>query len=342
MERYWLKAFKKKICYYDSDVKKLPLFKRKKEVIGILGYGIQGRAQALNLRDSGYKVFISNKNDHYKKKAIRDGFKVFNFKKIVDFVSTLIILIPDADQKAVLEENVISRLKNNQLLIFAHGYNLYYKTIKFPNFVDIAMLAPRFPGKPIRQRFLEGGGVSAFIDPYQDNTKKCLERTLIIASALGFTKSGVLRAKVSDETEADLFIEHFMAPLFYKSVEESVKFLKKKGLSEYVSVMELYFSGELGSVRTMMSKTGLYKTLYENASPTCKFGVSHYMKEIFTSDLKKKMEKIFMEIRNKRFLKLLENEKKNNYKYTNDFFCERNKNYISKTEKKLNKLILKK
>jgi ketol-acid reductoisomerase len=334
---------KKKICYYDADVKKLPLFRKKqKEVIGILGYGIQGRAQALNLRDSGYNVFISNKNDHYKIKAIDEGFKVVNFKKIVDLVDVLIILIPDADQKAVLDENIISNLKKNQLLIFAHGYNLYYKTIKFPKFVDIAMLAPRFPGKPIRERFLEGSGVSAFIDSYQDNTKKCLERTLIIALALGFTRSGVLRAKVSDETEADLFIEHFMAPLFYKSVEESVNFLKKQGLSEYISVMELYFSGELGSVRTMMSKRGLYKTLYENASPTCKFGVSHYMKEIFTNDLKKKMKKIFMEIRNKKFLKLLEKEQKNNYKYTNNFFAKRSKNSISKIEKKLNKLIIKK
>ena len=333
---------KKKFCYYDSDIKKLPLFKRKKEAIGILGYGIQGRAQALNLRDSGYNVLISNKNEQYKKKAIKEGFKVVDFKKIVNLVDVLIILIPDADQKKVLEDNVIPNLKKNQLLIFAHGYNLYYKTTKFPKFIDIAMLAPRFPGRPIREKFLEGNGVSAFLDPYQDNTKKCLERSLIIAFALGFTRSGVLRTKVSDETEADLFIEHFMAPLFYKSVEESVNFLKKQGLSEYVSVMELYFSGELGSVRTMMSKKGLYKTLYENASPTCKFGVSHYMKEIFTNDLKKKMKKIFMEIRNKKFLKLLEKEQSNNYKFTNNFFLKKNKNFISKTEHKLNKLILKK
>ena len=332
---------KNKICYYDKDIKKFDLLKKKKEVIGILGYGIQGRAQALNLRDSGYKVYISNKNDHYKKRAKRDGFKVVDFKKIAKITDILIVLIPDADQKKVLEENIISSLRKNQLLIFAHGYALYYKTIKLPKFIDVAMLAPRFPGNPIRGKYLEGSGVSAFIDSYQDSSKKCLERSLIVASGLGYTKSGVLRTKVKDETEADLFIEHFMAPLFYKSVEESIKFLKKQGLSEYVTVMELYFSGELGSVRSMMSKKGLYETLYENASPTCKFGVSHYMQEIFTPDLKRKMKKIFMEIRNKKFFQLLEKERKRNYKFTKNFFLQKNKNIISKTEKKLNKLILK-
>lgn len=333
---------KKKICYYDKDVKKISFFKKKKEIIGILGYGIQGRAQALNLRDSGHKVLISNQNDQYKKKAIEDGFEVINFKNISNLVDVLFVLIPDADQKKILEENIIPNLKRKQLLIFAHGYNLYYKTMKLPKFVDIAMLAPRFPGEPIRNKFLEGNGVSAFIDTYQDYSKKCMERTLMLAFGLGFTRSGVLKTTVKEETEADLFIEHFMAPLFYKSVEESVKFLRKQGLSSYISVMELYFSGELGSVRTMMSKKGMYKTLFENASPTCKFGVSHYMKEIFTNDLKKKMKKIFKEIRNKTFLKLLDEEQKNNYESTNKFFLERHKNLISQTEQKLNKLIVKK
>jgi ketol-acid reductoisomerase len=309
------------------------------QTIGVVGYGIQGRAQALNLRDSGVNVLISNRDDSYRTNAIDDGFSVVNLDKIAEESDVLMLLIPDSTHMGFIQDHFLSSYKADSLLIFAHGYSLRFEQLNLPDNIDIAMIAPRYPGQQIRDYYLQGSGVPAFVDIVKDVTRTGLPKTLALCKAIGFSKGGMLSVSYKEEAEIDLFIEQFMAPLFYSAVENSIEMLTKRGYSKLVACLELYFSGELGAVRTMMAKSGMYTAFKNNASPTCQFGVASRVEDVFIPELKEIMEKTLDRITSGQFANELEREEKEGYPVVKKFFDRRKKNLITESEGELMKII---
>ena len=309
------------------------------QTVGVVGYGIQGRAQALNLRDSGVNVVISNRDDSYRTNAINDGFSVVNLDKIAEKSDVLMLLIPDSTHLGFIQKHFLQSYKTESLLIFAHGYSLRFEQLNLPDNIDIAMIAPRYPGQQIRDYYLQGSGVPAFVDIVKDVTSTGLPKTLALCKAIGFSKGGMLSVSYKEEAEIDLFIEQFMAPLFYSAVENSIEMLTKRGYSKLVACLELYFSGELGAVRTMMAKSGMYTAFKNNASPTCQFGVASRVEDVFIPELKEIMEKTLDRITSGQFAKELEREEKEGYPVVKKFFDRRKNNLITESEGELMKII---
>ncbi len=145
--------------YYDNDI---DLNFNNDETIAIIGYGIQGRAQALNLRDSGYNVIIGNIRGKYFELAKQDKFKVFSIAKAAKQATIILFLIPDQAQKTIFNKSIKSNLSEGNLLVFAHGFSIYFNELDIPSNIDVGLLAPRMPGKPIREYYLNNSGVPAF------------------------------------------------------------------------------------------------------------------------------------------------------------------------------------
>jgi ketol-acid reductoisomerase len=292
--------------YYDKDA---DLKYLKDCTVGIIGYGIQGRAQALNLRDSGIEVLVANRADAYRDQAVKDDFKVYEISELAKRSDIILFLIPDQAQSEVYEKFVKKSLNAGNMLIFAHGYSLCYETIKISSDIDVAMLAPRMPGHQIRDSFLGGGGVPAFIDVVQNNSGLALEKLLALSKAVGFTKAGVLQVNYKVETELDLFIEQFLVASIVKSIHTSFHVLVQElGYPAVPTLMELYASGELAEVLKLAARTGIGKVFQKNASPTCQYGIATSFDSIMPADATEKAKRIMENIKNGDFAKKLDKE----------------------------------
>lgn len=191
--------------YYDKDAD-LNVLKGKK--VAIIGYGIQGRGQGLNLRDSGVEVIISQrKGGKNYDQAVQDGFKPVEADTAAKEASVIQILTQDHLQAEIYEKNIKPHLKAGKALLFSHGFNIHFGYIKPPKDVDVIMVAPKGPGALVRSQFLEGGGVPCLVAVHQDASGKALKLALAHAKAIGGTRAGVIETNFKEETETDLFGE---------------------------------------------------------------------------------------------------------------------------------------
>ena len=321
----------KKYYKKDSDIQIL-----NDEVVGIIGYGIQGKNQALNLRDNNINVIVSNKKDSYCDKAINDGFIVYDIEEFVEKSSIIMMLIPDQAQGDVFKK-IEPYLKDNTMLVVAHGYSIRFNKIIPPKNIDVIMLAPRFPGAVLRNNFLDNKGTLAYFDVFQDYTKNAQERGLALAHAIGFTKgdTGLLEVTLKEETEVDLFIEQFLIPSFLNTIQTGFDVLVENGYSPEISLMELYTSGEIIGLLEEGIKTGLYQSFLNNTSPTCQFGVKESFNRIITEETKEKAQVILEEILNKKFSKKLDKDALKGYPELNEFNKKNIQNNLSKTQRKI-------
>ena len=191
--------------YYHEDAD-ASLVKAKK--VGIIGYGSQGHAHALNLHDSGVEVRVGLRpGSKSRAKAEEAGVTVDTIDNVTKWADTIMILIPDTRQPEIYEKYIEPNLKDGQTLMFAHGFNIRYKTITPPENIDVSMVAPKAPGHRVREIYEEGGGTPALIAVFQDASGKAWENVLSYADALGATRAGVIKTTFKDETETDLFGE---------------------------------------------------------------------------------------------------------------------------------------
>ncbi len=258
-------------AYYDSDARPELL---QVERIAVLGYGIQGRAQALTLRDSGAAVLVGNREDAYAESARADGFEVVSLREAARRGSLHLLLLPDEIQPEVFAGQIAPALSAGDGLVVAHGFSLRYRLIEPPPEVDVLMLAPRMPGPYLRRRYLEGWGVPAFVSVEQDATGRARDRLLALAAALGVTRCAALEVSAAVETELDLFSEHFTFPLIFRVLEAGFQALVGAGYPPEAALMELHGSGELGEVLTAASREGLYRMIESHASPACRAGIA--------------------------------------------------------------------
>ena len=191
--------------YYDADVDPT-LIKEKK--VAVIGYGSQGHAHALNLRDSGVDVRVGlrpGSKSWDKTKA--DGSVVTDIPDAAAWADTIMLLIPDTTQPATYENHIAPHLSVGKTLMFAHGFNIRYGTITPPEDVDVSMVAPKAPGHRVRELYLEGEGTPSLLAVHQDTSGNAKAKAISYAYALGSTKAGVVETTFKEETETDLFGE---------------------------------------------------------------------------------------------------------------------------------------
>jgi ketol-acid reductoisomerase len=327
---------KTKVVYYKERRNTLLIDNK----IAVLGYGSQGRAQALNLRDSGYNVVIGNIDDQFAEKARIEGFKVSNFSEAVIDTDIIFLLLPDQVHKRVYEDSVRENIKKDAMIIVAHGYSINFGDLNIEGGHDVCLLAPRMPGAPIREQYLSGHGSPAFFAVESDHSGFALEKLLKLADDLGYTKAGVVETSINEETEIDLFIEQYFLPNLIGSIDWAFEYLVSKGFNPEIALMELYASGEVGELLLRASRSGIHKIWEENASPTCRFGVmSNIDRVIPKSDANKKMDETLNNIRSGTFKKMLDNEEGNNFNNLIEFDKANNSSLMYKTQINLNKII---
>ncbi len=191
--------------YYDQDAD-LSLLDGK--TVAIIGYGSQGHAHALNLRDSGVKVIVGlHAGSRSKAKAEAEGLTVLPVAEAAQQADIIMMLIPDTLQPAVYRESIAPYLKPGDTLMFAHGFNIRYGQIEPPDYVDVSMVAPKAPGHRVREVFVEGAGTPALIAVAQDASGQAKANALAYARGLGCTRAGVIETTFAEETETDLFGE---------------------------------------------------------------------------------------------------------------------------------------
>lgn len=281
--------------YHDEDA---DLSVLKGRTIAIIGYGNQGRAQALNMRDNGLKVIIGNIDDDYKKLAIKDGFKVYPIREATNNGDIISLLIPDEVAPNIYKEQIESKLKENKVINFASGYNIAFGLIKPPPFIDIVMVAPRCLGKFVRERFERGEGFPSFFGVKQDHSGKAKKITLAIAKAIGSTRTGVLELSLEQEAYIDLFSEQGFGPVLGAAMVAEYAVLEEAEIPPEAILIELYMSGELSEAFKAMAEIGLIKQM-DFHSRTSQFGsilasmnLDFEVREVITNYMKKALENI--------------------------------------------------
>lgn len=245
-------------AYYDSDAS-LDLLKGK--TLGMIGYGNQGRAQSLNLRDSGLKVIVGAPRDSSAQQAEADSFEVLSIDAVVEQADVISLLIPDEVQRQVYDEIIGPNLRSGQTLNFAHGYNIHFKLIVPPQGVDAIMVAPRMIGAVVREAYTRGGGSPAFVAVAQDASGHAFETALAVARGIGATRAGVLKTTFAQETELDLFQEQGLWPMLVRTMLAAYEFLVANGFPPEMVALEMYGSEEAAEIFREMARAGFFKQM---------------------------------------------------------------------------------
>ncbi|MET1125099.1 MAG: ketol-acid reductoisomerase [Archaeoglobaceae archaeon] len=290
--------------YRDEDAN-LDFLKDKR--ICIVGYGSQGHAHALNLRDSGCDVVVAlpEWDKQSWERAEKDGMKVVTLEEIEGDVVAM--LIPDMVQPKVYREHVEGKLKEGDMLMFAHGFNIHYNQIVPPENVDVAMVAPKGPGPLVRRMFVEGKGVPALVAVHQNYTGKALEIALAYAKGIGATRAGVIETTFKEETETDLFGEQVdLCGGVAEMIKSSFEVLVEAGYQPEVAYFEVLH--ELKLIVDLIYEGGIYN-MWSAVSETAKYGGMTRGKRIFNEAVKEEMRRILKEIQTGEFARewILEN-----------------------------------
>ncbi|MCL0062899.1 ketol-acid reductoisomerase [Peptococcaceae bacterium] len=292
--------------FYDQDA---DLNVLKDKTIAVLGYGSQGHAQALNLKDSGLNVIIGlKKGSKSWKKAEDAGFEVLTVSEASAKADIIQVLLPDEIQRNVYEQEIKEHLTSGKALMFSHGFNIHFNQIVPPEDVDVFMVAPKSPGHLVRRMYEEGKGVPALLAVHQDATDRAKELGLAYAKGIGCTRAGVFETTFREETETDLFGEQVvLAGGLAALIKAGFDTLVEAGyepemayfecLHEVKLIVDLIYEGGLANMR-------------DSVSNTCEFGDYTRGPRIITEETRKEMKKILREIQTGQFAKewILENQ----------------------------------
>lgn len=285
--------------YYDNDAD-LSFIKNK--TVAIIGYGIQGRGQALNLRDSGVKVIIAQRpgGPNYDM-AKKDGFSPVSAEEAAKQADVTIILAQDPLQRDIYETSVKPYLKKGKALAFSHGFNIHFKQIVPPKFVDVFMVAPKGPGSLVRRLYEEGKGVPCLFAIFQDASGQCKNLALAYAKGLGGTRAGVLETTFKEETETDLFGEQtVLCGGVSALIKAGFETLVKAGYQPEVAYFECLH--ELKLITDMIYATGI-QGMRKRVSDTAEYGDLTRGPRVVNEKTRAEMRKILKEIQSGKFAK---------------------------------------
>ena len=301
------------VVYRDADANLGILSDRK---VAILGYGKQGRSQALNLRDSGVQVLIASIRDESAERAEKDGFEVVPIEGCAKRAQVLLMLVPDGVQKDIYDRYLKQDIGRGHTLVFSHGYNYHFGAIQPAEEVDVVLVAPRMIGVAVRTAYVEGNGVPAYVSVGQDGSGKAKEIMLAVAKGIGCTKAGAIEVSFEHETVVDLFGEQALGPIFTRTVIWAVELLEKAGIHPEVALIEAYGSGELAEVFHAASVDGFWGQLIKYHSETAQYGELSRERTILPEQARRNMEEILEHIRNGGFAREWDEEQRSgNLKY---------------------------
>ncbi|AEH45704.1 ketol-acid reductoisomerase [Thermodesulfatator indicus DSM 15286] len=292
--------------YYDQDA---DLSYLENQTICILGYGSQGHAHALNLRDSGLKVIVGlRKGGPSYEKAKADGFEPLDPAEACAQADVIMMLVPDQIQPEIYEKAVKPNLSSGKMLMFAHGFNIHFGQIIPPVDVDVTMVAPKGPGHLVRREYEKGAGVPCLIAVEQDATGKAFKRALAYAKGIGGTRAGVLETTFREETETDLFGEQcVLCGGVTALIKAGFETLVEAGYQPEIAYFECCH--ELKLIVDLIYEGGLSYMRY-SISDTAEYGDLTRGPRIVTEDVKKEMKRVLEEIQSGRFARewILENK----------------------------------
>src|SRR3954471_7190076 len=294
------------VIHYENDAVLEPIRDRK---VAIIGYGSQGHAHALNLRDSGVDVRVGlHTTSASRSKAHAAGLRVLSVAEAAREANLIMILAPDQTQKKIYDEEIAKHLTRGKALFFAHGFNVHFGQIRPPTGVDVVLIAPKAPGHLVRRLYTEGQGTPALIAVHQDATGHAKSIGLSYARALGATRAGVLETTFKEETETDLFGEQaVLCGGVTALIQAGFETLVEAGyqpesayfecLHELKLIVDMVYEGGMGWMR-------------HSVSDTAEYGDYTRGPRIITEQTKVEMKKILREIQTGRFASewILENQ----------------------------------
>jgi ketol-acid reductoisomerase len=285
--------------YYDKDAN---LNDIKDKTIAIIGYGIQGRGQALNLRDSGLNVVIGQrKGGPNYDQAIADGFKPVDADVAAKQAQVIQLLVQDHIQGQLYKDSIKKHMKKGKALMFSHGFNIHFKQIKPSKDIDVFMIAPKGPGALVRRQYEEGKGVPCLVAVHQNATGNALKIALAYAKGIGGTRAGVIETTFKEETETDLFGEQVvLCGGASELVKAGFHTLIDAGYQPEIAYFECLH--ELKLIVDLIYETGI-QGMRKRVSDTAEYGDLSRGKRIVNDRTRKEMKKILAEIQKGKFAK---------------------------------------
>ncbi|KZL91271.1 ketol-acid reductoisomerase [Clostridium magnum] len=321
--------------YYDKDAN-LGLLEGKK--VAIIGYGSQGHAHALNLKESGVDVCVAlYKGSKSWEIAQEAGLKVLETSEAAKEADFIMILTPDEKQAKIYKENVEPNLTEGKSLIFAHGFNIHYGQIVPPANVDVFMVAPKGPGHTVRSQYLEGKGVPCLIAIHQDYSGKAKDYALAYAKGIGGSRAGVLETTFQEETETDLFGEQaVLCGGVTELIKAGFETLVKAGYQPESAYFECLH--EMKLIVDLINEGGLSYMRY-SISDTAEYGDYCTGKRVITKESRQAMEDTLKEIQDGTFARnwILENQ--TNRPSFNAIRRQEKEHQIEKVGKELRKMM---
>jgi ketol-acid reductoisomerase len=293
--------------YYDSDA---DLALIKKQTVAIVGYGSQGHAHALNLRDSGVKnvIVALREGSASAAKAKGEKLKVMGVKDAAQAADVIMLLAPDEAQAAIYRDEIAPAMKAGKTLLFGHGFNVHFKLIEPPADVDVGMVAPKGPGHTVRGEYLKGGGVPCLVAIHQNPSGKAMELCLAYASAIGGGRSGVIETNFREECETDLFGEQaVLCGGLVELIRAGFETLVEAGYAPEMAYFECLHEVKL--IVDLIYEGGIANMNY-SISNTAEYGEYVTGPRIVTPETKAEMKRVLEDIQSGRFARdwMLENQ----------------------------------
>jgi len=296
--------------YYDKDCNINDI---KDKTIAVVGYGIQGRGQALNLRDSGLKVIIAQRPGGLNyDKAVKDGFKPMSVEEATKLADVIIILTQDHLQADIYKNSIKPHLNKAKALAFSHGFNIHFKFIVPPKNVDVFMIAPKGPGALVRRQYEEGRGVPCLVAIHQNATGKALKIALAYAKGIGGSRAGIIQTTFKEETETDLFGEQaVLCGGASELIKAGFETLVKAGYQPEIAYFECLH--ELKLIVDLIYEDGI-QGMRKRVSDTAEYGDMTRGTRIINERTRREMQKILKEVQKGKFAKEWMTENKNGRK----------------------------
>jgi ketol-acid reductoisomerase len=316
--------------YYDEDA---DLGDLRGKTLVVIGYGNQGRAQALNLRDSGLEVLVGLREDETRRQAGDDGFEVASIREAAARGRVALLLIPDEVMSHVFREEVLPGLSEGDAVCFASGYNVAFGFIEPPAGVDVVMVAPRMIGAGVRQRYVEGTGFPSFVGVHQDATGHALRTALAVARGIGSTKCGALALTFEEEAALDLFTEQAFGPAFGQVLLSAIQTLIDAGYPVEAAMIELILSGEFAYSLQKIAEMGFFEQM-ELHSHTSQYGSMTRSVRFMVPQIAQNMREVLEEIRSGAFAREWEAEQRSGLKVFGQIKEMRNEHPVAEWERK--------
>ena len=304
------------------------------KTLAVLGFGSQGHAHALNLKDSGLNVIIGLYEGSKSIQVAREmGFEVVPTGEAVRRADVIMVALPDTKQPAAYEKEIAPNLSKGKTLLFSHGFSIHFKTIVPPKNVDVILVAPKGPGHIVRRQYVEGKGVPSLIAVYQNASKKARKVALAWAKGIGGTRAGVLETTFKEETETDLFGEQtVLCGGCSALVLAGYETLVEAGYSPEMAYFECLH--ELKLIVDLMNESGISGMRF-SVSETAKWGDVSVGPKIIDASVKKRMKAALKDIQSGKFARDWVKEYQGGYKRYNALLAAGQKHPIEKTGERL-------